>query len=87
MAERCLYYQMELFGNQIDNLHNKESQPIGQFRNVNLLDLLSPEFTKEELMNLRQAHGQPAPSSMVISRWKKEGLIVKVGNNLWRKCV
>ena len=87
VAERCLYYQMELFGNQIDNLHNKESQPIGQFRNVNLLDLLSPEFTKEELMNLRQAHGQPAPSSMVISRWKKEGLIVKVGNNLWRKCV
>ncbi len=85
VAERCLYYQVKLFGNQIDALHNEVPEMNGIFHNVDLLKLLSKEFTKEELVNLRLTYGQSPVVKSVIHRLKKEGLIIKIGPNLWRK--
>ena len=84
-AERCLYYQMKLFGDKIDALSNAEGMN-GQVRNVRYLDLLSKLFTRQDLENLRAANGQPTNVRMILSRWAKEGLIRKVDRNLWLKC-
>ena len=86
VAERCLYYQLKLFGAQVDRLYSEEAEMSGQVRNADLLKQLGREFTKAELVNLRVAHGQSPEVKSVIHRLKKEGLIVKIGPNLWRKC-
>jgi hypothetical protein len=85
-AERCLYYQMKLYGNQLDAISN--AQQLGsQAKNVRYLELLSQEFTRQEFENLRAANGQPTNVRMIIHRWVKEGKVVKIGENLWRKLV
>ena len=86
VAERCLYYQMKLYGNQVDALYGDTSETTCQGRNADLLSQLGKEFTKEELVNLRISNGQSPQVKMVIHRLKKEGMIEKIAPNLWRKC-
>ena len=83
-AERCLYYQMKLYGNQLDAISN--AQQLGSLvKNVRYLELLSQEFTRQEFENLRAANNQPTNVRMIIHRWVKEGKVEKIGENLWRK--
>jgi hypothetical protein len=85
VAERTLHYQMELFGSRLDALQNTNVMEGGIVRNVKYLEQLSQEFTKEEFSALRVANHQSADVRCVIHRWVKEGKIVKIGRNLWRK--
>ena len=85
-AERTLYYQLELFGSRLDALQNTNVMEGGPVRNVKYLELLSQEFTKEEFSSLRVANHQSADVRYVIHRWVKEGKILKIGRNVWRKC-
>jgi hypothetical protein len=85
-AERCLHYQLQIYGDKIDALHNSTLSPQAGKGNIRYLDALPKEFTKEDLVSLRLSNGESSAVKMVISRWKQESLIQKIGTNLWRKC-
>ena len=85
VAERTFHYQMELFGNQVDLLNSEMPVGGGQRSTADLLSLLGKEFTKDDLVRLRVAHGQSPVVKSVIHRWKEAELIEKVAPNVWRK--
>ena len=86
-AERCLHYQLQIYGDKIDALHNGTLSPQASKGNMRYLDALPKEFTKEDLVNLRLANNESPVVKTIIYRWVKEGLIVKIDTNLWQKTV
>jgi len=84
-AERCFHYQMQIYGDKIDALHNNTLSPQASKGNIRYLDALPKEFTKEDLVNLRLANNESPVVKTIICRWVKEGLIAKIGTNLWQK--
>ncbi|WP_091816960.1 hypothetical protein [Prevotella communis] len=84
-AERCLHYQLQLYGNKIDALHDNAVTPQASKGNIRYLDVLPKEFTKEDLVNLRLANNESPVVKTIICRWVKEGLVVKTNANLWQK--
>ena len=84
-AERCLHYQLQLYGTKIDALHDNAVSPQTSKGNIRYLDALPKEFTKEDLVNLRLANNESPVVKTIIYRWVKEGLVVKIGPNLWQK--
>lgn len=84
-AERCLHYQLQLYGNKIDALHDNAVSPQVSKGNIRYLDALPKEFTKEDLVNLRLANNESPVVKTIICRWVKEGLIIKTATNLWQK--
>ena len=84
-AERCLHYQLQIYGDKIDALHNGTLSPQASKGNMRYLDALPKEFTKEDLVNLRLANNESPVVKTIIYRWVKEGLIVKIDTNLWQK--
>ena len=83
-AERCLYYQLQIYGDKIDALNNKLS-PQASKGNIRYLDALPKEFTKEDLVGLRLANNESPVVKTITYRWCKEGKTEKIGTNLWRK--
>ena len=84
-AERCLHYQLLIYGDKIDALHNGALINNAPKSNMRYLDALPKEFTKEDLVNLRLANGESAVVKTIIYRWVKENKIEKIGANLWQK--
>ena len=84
-AERCLHYQLQLYGAKLDALHDNAISTQASRGNMRYLDALPKEFTKEDLVNLRLANNDSPVIKTVICRWVKEGLIVKIDTNLWQK--
>ena len=84
-AERCLHYQLQLYGNKIDAIHDNAVSPQASKGNIRYLDALPKEFTKEDLVNLRLANNESPVVKTIIYRWVKESLVVKMGANLWQK--
>ena len=84
-AERCLHYQMLIYGDKIDALHNGMQSLQYSRGNVRYLDALPKEFTKEDLVNLRLANGESPVVKTIICRWVKEEKAEKIGTNLWRR--
>ena len=84
-AQRCLHYQLQLYGNKIDALHDNAVSPQASKGNIRYLDVLPKEFTKEDLVNLRLANNESPVVKTIIYRWVKEGLVVKTNANLWQK--
>ena len=85
-AERCLYYQLQIYGDKIDTLHNSALGNLAAKGNIRYLDVLPKEFTKEDLVGLRLSNNESPIVKTIICRWVKEGKIEKIGTNLWRKC-
>ena len=86
-AERCLHYQLQIYGDKIDALNNAKLSPKASKGNIRYLDLLSAEFTAQEFQNLRQANNESTVVKTIIHRWKQEGLVIKIDTNLWRKTI
>jgi len=86
-AERCLHYQLEIYGDKIDTLHNGTLSIQAAKGNVRYLDALPKEFTKEDLVSLRLANNESPVVKTVIYRWVKERKILKISTNLWKKVV
>lgn len=86
VAERTLYYQLQLFGNRVDALYNNQQLTTTTVTPTKYLEVLGQEFTKEEFANLRLANGQSDDVRRIIHRWVQEGKVTKIGRNLWRKC-
>ena len=84
-AERCLYYQLQIYGDKIDALHNGMLCTKAAKTNIRYLDTLPLEFTKEDLVGMRLANGESPVVKTIICRWVKEGKIEKAGPNLWTK--
>ena len=84
-AERCLHYQLLIYGDKIDALHNGTLSTQASKGNVRYLDALPKEFTKEDLVNLRLANNESPVVKTIICRWVKEGKIEKTDTNLWSK--
>ena len=84
-AERCLHYQLQLYGDKIDALHNNTLSPQTSKSNIHYLDALPKDFTKEDLVNLRLSNNESPVVKTIIYRWVKEGLVVKTNTNLWQK--
>ena len=84
-AERCFQYQLQIYGNKVDALHDGALSPQASKGNIRYLDLLPKEFTKEDLVNLRLANHESPVVKTIIYRWGKEGLIKKIDTNLWQK--
>ena len=84
-AERCLHYQLQIYGSKIDALHNGQLSMQAAKGNVRYLEALPEEFTKEDLVNMRLANNESAVVKTVICRWVKEEKVKKMGTNLWRK--
>ena len=84
-AERCLHYQLQLFGDKIDTLHDNAVSPQVSKGNIRYLDALPKEFTKEDIVNLRLANNESPVVKTIIYRWVKENLVVKTATNLWQK--
>ena len=85
-AERCLHYQLQIYGDKIDALHNGMLTTQASKGNIRYLDALPKEFTKEDLVTLRLSNNESSVVKTVIYRWVKEGQIKKIGTNLWQKC-
>jgi len=86
-AERCLHYQLLIYGDKIDALHNNTLSPQASKGNIRYLDALPKEFTKEDLVALRLANNESPVVKTIICRWVKEGVITKIGTNLWSKSI
>jgi len=84
-AERCLHYQLQIYGDKIDALHDGTLSTQASKGNIRYLDALPKEFTKEDLVNLRLANNESPVVKTIICRWVKESLIVKIDTNLWQK--
>lgn len=84
-AERCLHYQLQIYGDKIDALHNGTLSTQASKGNIRYLDALPKEFTKEDLVNLRLANNESPVVKTIIYRWVKEGKIEKTDTNLWQK--
>ena len=84
-AERCFQYQLQIYGNKVDALHDGALSPQASKGNIRYLDLLPKEFTKEDLVNLRLANHESPVVKTIIYRWVKEDLIKKIDSNLWRR--
>ena len=84
-AERCLYYQLLIYGEKLDALHKGLHNGKGTTGNFRYLESLPKEFTKEDLVNLRLANGESAVVKTIIYRWCKEKLVEKIDHNLWKK--
>ena len=85
-AERCLHYQLQIYGDKIDALHNGQLSPQASKGNIRYLDLLPKEFTKEDLVSLRLSNNESPVVKTIICRWVREKMIEKTGTNLWQKC-
>ena len=84
-AERCLHYQLQIYGDKIDALYHGMQGTNASKCNIRYLDALPKEFTKEDLVALRLANGDSPVVKTVICRWVKEGKVEKIGTNLWQK--
>ena len=85
-AERCLHYQLQIYGDKIDALNNGTLSIQASKGNIRYLEALPKEFTKEDFVNLRLGNGESPVVKTIIYRWVKEGKIKKTDTNLWQKC-
>ncbi len=90
VAEYVFRNQMELWGEQMEELYNGEGTN-GEWSKgavSSLLELLPKEFTTGDLIKLRARKNQSvktAAISMVLNRWKTTRRIEPCGNKTWRK--
>ena len=88
MAEYTLQQQMKFFGpllmNQIRSSQEAEQQTT---INTNVFEKLPPVFTLDDLRKLKGNEFTDSALYSIISRWKKEGWIKKIGKSCWQKLI
>lgn len=86
VADHALKYQCMLYGNQLLAERNSlaAESMIYRTKNATLFDLLPAEFSFEKLMELRP-DSRTNTLRVMISSWRKKGMIKKLNKNLWCK--
>ena len=91
VAEYVFRNQMELWGDQMEQLLSGAiDAQTERGAASSLLALLPQEFTTSDLIKLRARKGQSVSSAsvkMLLSRWRKNGRIDKVGDGHWKRLV
>ena len=89
VAEYVFRNQMELWGDKMELLMRGAMEAQGdRGATSSLLALLPKEFNTSDLIQLRVKKGQSVKMmsvNSVLSRWKKSGRIVKVGDGQWKR--
>ena len=89
VAEYVFRNQMELWGDKMELLMRGAMEAQGDRGSTSsLLALLPKEFNTSDLIQLRVKKGQSVKMmsvNSVLSRWKKSGRIVKVGDGQWKR--
>jgi len=89
VAEYVFRNQMELWGDKMELLMRGAIESQGERgATSSLLSLLPKEFSTSDLIQLRVKKGQSVKMmsvNSVLSRWKKSGRIVKVGDGQWKR--
>ena len=86
VAEYIFQNQMQLFGNQFEEVANQQliaNERRGQV--VSILLTLPETFTRNELMALRARNGQSTNVATILSRWRSAGFIIKIDKNTYKK--
>ena len=89
VAEYVFRNQMELWGEQMEReIAGVFEQETGRGSVSSLLEMLPREFTTNDLIHLRVKRGQSVKMmsiNSVLSRWKTNRRIVKVGDGKWKQ--
>ena len=89
VAEYVFRNQMELWGEQMEQeLKGAIEEQAERGAASSLLALLPMQFTTADLIKLRVKNNQsvtPTSIRMLLSRWKRVGRIVKVGDGEWKR--
>lgn len=87
VANYMLYNLLDMFGEAMNNtLLNGELSHVSRGTKVgSLLETLPESFTKQMLIEQANSMGIKTHAEMIVHRWKKAGIVEKVGKNVWKK--
>ena len=86
MASYCLNQQIKVFGAALQNQYVDDQQECQRYgANNSIFDQLPPTFTADDLAALKPANVPRNSIIKIISRWNRDGWVVKTDSKRWRK--
>ena len=86
MASYCLNQQIKVFGAALQNQYVDAQQECQRYGvNNSIFDQLPPTFTADDLAALKPANVPRNSIIKIISRWNRDGWVVKTDSKRWRK--
>ena len=86
MASYCLNQQIKVFGAALQNQYVDAQQECQRYgANNSIFDQLPPTFTADDLAALKPANVPRNSIIKIISRWNRDGWVVKTDSKRWRK--
>ena len=86
MADYCLNQQIKVFGAALQNQYVDAQQECQRYgANNSIFDQLPPTFTADDLAALKPANVPRNSIIKIISRWNRDGWVVKTDSKRWRK--
>jgi hypothetical protein len=86
MADYCLNQQIKVFGASLQNQYVDAQQECQRYgANNSIFDQLPPTFTADDLAALKPANVPRNSIIKIISRWNRDGWVVKVDTKRWSK--
>ena len=86
MASYCLNQQIKVFGAALQNQYVDAQQECQRYgANNSIFDQLPPTFTADDLAALKPANVPRNSIIKIISRWNRDGWVVKADSKRWSK--
>ena len=86
MAQYCLNQQIKVFGAALQNQYVDAQQECQRYgANNSIFDQLPPTFTADDLAALKPANVPRNSIIKIISRWNRDGWVVKADSKRWSK--
>ena len=86
MADYCLNQQIKVFGASLQNQYVDAQQECQRYgANNSIFDQLPPTFTADDLAALKPGNAPRNSIIKIISRWNRDGWVVKVDTKRWSK--
>ncbi|WP_431356699.1 hypothetical protein [Prevotella communis] len=86
MADYCLNQQIKVFGAALQNQYVDAQQECQRYgANNSIFDQLPPTFTADDLAALKPANVPRNSIIKIISRWNRDGWVVKADSKRWSK--
>ena len=86
MADYCLNQQIKVFGASLQSQYVDAQQECQRYgANNSIFDQLPPTFTADDLAALKPGNAPRNSIIKIISRWNRDGWVVKVDTKRWSK--
>ncbi len=86
MADYCLMQQIKAFGEALQSQYVEAGDECQRYgANNSIFDQLAPVFTVEDLGALKRGNMPRNSLIKIISRWRRDGWIIKDEQNRWHK--